>query len=160
MRISLLASIAGVVLCACLLSGCGSRILSPEPPAVVKVVVLRAAVQYVACTVRGDYRCLRPLVAWNDYLKHQSIKGGMNAYQQRLQRVKNRWSAEENPLMNLDVKKIDIDENDATVVFGRAEGERFPEFSIQLYWTGGGWLIYDDSLFGDDELIEQLTAEH
>ncbi len=43
------------------------------------------------------------------------------------------------------------------VTFQKFQDTESPEIWIQLHWSGEGWLIVDDSLFGRGGLIAELN---
>ncbi|MCC6221213.1 MAG: hypothetical protein IT291_08250, partial [Deltaproteobacteria bacterium] len=61
------------------------------------------------------------------------------------------------PFVGLDVIDASVRGNTAYLKFQKFKQPDSPIISIKLYWIGGGWLIVDDSLFGKEGLIAELS---
>ena len=100
-------------------------------------------------------RGVKAYTVWADLTKPM----GEAKYLQRLHALQRRWSDEDHPLKGLDLDSIAVGTNEASVTFKKVEGKSSGKIEVDLVWNGSAWLVVDDSLFGDGELIAKLTEE-
>jgi len=109
-------------------------------------------VQYVQFSFLARIEPLESTVIMKDFLANQEIT--KDEYDFRIVRLSRRWPINENPLIQLAVKSIDVSGDNAKAILQR-EGAGFPELVFKLVWTGSSWVIVDDNIFGKDELYEK-----
>jgi len=121
-----------------------------------KATVTQVSIQYLQLCFLGKLGTLPSFVLLGEYLKTQNIT--REEYDFKVLRVSKAWPIERNPLIQLTVKSVEVDEDIALVTFKREEpkGVDFPEFEIKLEWVGASWMIVDDSIFGKGELYPSV----
>lgn len=152
-RLLALSALFPLVLCNC------SLFTSSPPSDLTRAAVIRVAGEYVANVVRRSEDQLEAMVLWADYAHNN---GGLSkeTYLEQLAAMPELPLDKNHPLINLDVHEIDIDANDAEVTFRKVGVDSGAEdIVVTLLWAGQGWLITDDTLFGDDGLVAKMIAE-
>ena len=124
-----------------------------------KVTVLRVTQTYLATVVLGDETKLGDQIAWEDFLGHGDKKISHAEFSRELQLFNRAYSPRDpkNPLLGLKVRKITGSGNSAEVRLEKADGSSSEVISVRLAWTGSGWIIMEDSLFGTGKFISRLV---
>ena len=138
-------------LIALLTSSCSLTKSSSDNDAV-KNTITQVVIQYVQFSFLAKIEPLESTIIPKDFLANQEITKDEHDY--RVVRLSRRWPISENPLIQLTVKSIEIDGDNAKATLQR-EGTGFPELVFKLVWTGTSWAIVDDNIFGKDELYEK-----
>ena len=142
----------GFVLISLLLSGCSYLGWGGSNPEV-KATVTNVADTYLRYVAAGDERNLAALVYW-DSLLGRGITGGISReeFSQQLAALRKRWSVQDNPLLGLELRSVSVDEDDAEVELRKQGRPDYPVIWIKLMWSGSGWVVTKDSIFGKDNL--------
>ena len=145
------ALLAGALL---VLSGCSSMMPDSGTPES-RATVLNVVVNYLGQIVLGNEKQLNSFLLWPEYLE---AKGQITKEQflSQFEQAKRTWSRERHPLLGLDVKEVDVDGNEAQVVLQRPSSDD-PEIKVELLWTGAGWMVVNDSIFGENNLLANAT---
>ena len=123
-------------------SGCsifGSDPVTPET----KAAVLRICDEYLRDLAGGLSGQAEAMIAWPEYGPQ---KGGLSRaeFESIVKSKKDIWSRSEHPLLGLDVKEVDIDEDAAEVVLQKPGKKE--KIEIELSWVGRGWLVVNDNI--------------
>ena len=121
----------------------------------VKSAITQVIVQYLQFSFLSRLEPLESTIIKQDFLHNQGIT--KDEYDYRIVRLSRRWPINENPLIQLKVKDLKLDGDNATAVLQR-EGTGFPELIFTLIWTGSSWVIIDDNIFGKNELYEKGSS--
>ncbi len=135
-----------------------AKVFSHEPAPEMRATLVGVSAAYIRAILKDDKTALKQLLAIDDYLGEDGNNISNNTFATRASVLRTHWTPEENPLVNLDIIDVSTYDNHAEVVFRRNDRENSPEVAINLYWTGNGWVIIDDSIFGDNELINTETG--
>ena len=120
----------------------------PDATPEVEKTVLLVSLEYIQRVANTNFARIEPLVFWTDYIGKTGVTPF--EYQRQLSWVaKQRWTQETHPLFHLDVVDIDVDENNSEVVLRKNAPGTWPKIKISLIWSGNGWLVVGDNLFGD-----------
>lgn len=123
------------------------------PTAEAKATVLGVASDYLSYIVQGSEKRLNSIVLWEDLLGHGTDHPmTKDEYRAQMQLLRTRWSPQDSPLLGLEVLDLQLKGDNATVILRKAGRQDYPKIWIELYWTGAGWLVIDDSLFGKGKL--------
>lgn len=132
--------------------GCAS-LATPETSPETKVAILKVTGDYLNAVCRADIEAINSSILWADYLENREKQYSKKFYQRDLENLRNKFSTQNHPLINLDIKDLKIEKNTATITLQKFNQPTSPEIRISLLWDGNGWLISDDSLFGPGRLF-------
>mgnify|MGYP000544718641 CR=1 FL=1 len=137
---------------------CG-KLKGYTPTAEVKSTLVRRSADYLGFILLGDQTRLEGMVLWVDFLGDGEKHLDKTSYFQQVQQAKSLWPDDaSNPLLQLDLRSIDVSEDEAEVILRKINSPSSPEIRLFFRWTGSGWMIADDSLFGTDGLIGKTIA--
>jgi len=125
---------------------------SGEENETLKNTISQVVIQYLQFSFLSRIEPLESIVIMKDFLRNQEIT--IDEYQYRVVRLSRRWPIEENPLIQLGVKEVVLDGDNASATLQRM-GSGFPELNFKLLWTGSSWVVVDDNIFGKGELYEE-----
>lgn len=117
-----------------------------------KQAVAQVVEQYLRFSFLARMPAVESTISLGDFLQNQQIT--YDEFDFRIVRLSSHWSNETNPLIQLKIISIILDEDDAKVILQR-EGSSFPELHFQLKWVGSSWAVLDDNIFGKNELYEK-----
>lgn len=145
------------------LSACSvwqSEPLSPDA----KITVLRLSQNYLATIILGNETKLSDYIAWSDYVAATGPANSKFSHQQfseQLAWFTKAYKAQDprNPLLQLKVKDISGSNDVAKITLVKADGSSSEEIWIKFVWTGAGWLVMEDSLFGKEKLFDRLAKD-
>jgi len=148
--------LAKLLLILLLCNACGMHLLSTPASRETKATVLRVSAEYLTQVVRGDIKKVDAMIVWSAYLKRSSKGMTKRKYFKQMANIKNRWTPEEHPLLGLVPIEVDVDDDYAEVVLRKEKQEsEEQDISISLTWSGTGWMILADSVFGDEGLLAE-----
>ena len=158
LRIFLLLLIIFVLLAA----GASCSLIEPSKGrAAVESTVIGVVNTYLTAVAAGDERRLNGIVYWDLFLGRN---GGelltRSEIHTQIEQIKTRWTPDKNPLLGLEVINVSVSGDDAKVTVRKAGKPDFPTIWVKVVWSGSGWLVAQDSLFGRDKLFaEYLSGE-
>lgn len=134
-----------------ILSGCSMfshTAASPE----LQMILVNVSARYLNAVALGDTKEVGTLTLWPEYEARGHARLRRADIEAVLEKIKAaNWPPEENPLYNLKVEEVAVEEDTATVSFLKSvKSGSEPRIRVILSWTGNAWLIVDDNLFGDD----------
>ena len=133
------------------------RKTAPSPEE--KMAVLHVVDQYLRYVVAGDKDKVASMIIWAEYLTETTKAFNQDSFFKQLSIIKGRWPREENPMLGLDVVNLEIGGDLAKVRLRKLANPQSPEIWVQVVWVGRGWMVRDDSLFGQGNLIEKLGPQ-
>ena len=138
-----------------------SLIRSQKATPELRSTVINVAGNYLKRIVLADRKQLNGMILWNDYIAHDEEPITKNKYFFQIDalRAKN-IPLQQHPLLNLKILDFDYSGSNAHVLLQKPNKPDSPKISIDVLWTGSGWLVVGDSLFGPNELVEQLLASN
>lgn len=143
------------VLALCLLSFCSCFLIGKDVENhPLKNTISQVVVQYLQYSFLARTEAIESLIIPKEFLKNQELS--RDEYDYRLVSLSRHWSADKNPLINIGLVSVSIDEDQASAVMKRRDGE-FPELKFNLVWTGSSWAMIDDNIFGKGEIYEKAT---
>lgn len=129
----------------------------------VETTVAGVGAEYVAMVVGGNLQFVKARIMWSAYTGVDESRTQTAHEREALAFRAHLTKHPEDSLLNYAVtlSRIDESENTAEVSFEeRRNDKRRPrKFSVELSWTGSGWLISDDTLFGEGQLIAKIVGE-
>ena len=148
-----------VLLSGLVLPGCS--LMEPAPSPATRQTVLSVAANYLQFIVQGNDKRLTAIVSWQEYLLKNKEGLTREELSKQIALGQGRWTPETHPLLNLDVRSLDVNGDSAKVTLQRVNAKGFPVIWVKMAWTGSGWLIVDDSLFSadDDTLFGELAQK-
>jgi len=130
-----------------------------QPTNAEKRVVAGLAGNYLQAVVVNAKPTLDELILWAEYLAQPGREGGKEAYYSQVSLVGNFWNLDDNPLLGLTLMDISISGDEATITLHKKKTPEDQQIIIGLVWTGHGWMVRDDNLFGADKLISRLVEQ-
>ena len=122
-----------------------------------KAVVAGVAADYLGALLRQDTQSINVVVLWDDFIENAPGELTKEVYFKQLRLLEpSQWKSSEHPLTSLDIIDIQFSGNLADVSLQKVKNPDAPKIKIILFWTGGGWLIAGDTLFGTEGLLHQL----
>jgi len=110
-----------------------------------KMAVLRVCNDYLRFIASSNHPLAEGLIGWSDYGPAKDGSINRLTFAEKLVENKDKWKESEHPLLGLDVKEVDVTEDDAEVVLQKKGGDSIVQ--IELRWAGRGWLIVNDNIF-------------
>ena len=139
------------------LSSCGN-FNSKQPNPELASTIIRTAAKYLVYVVNADENEINGAILWTDILKTKEMNKPQ--YRSQMSALKKRFPGTKgHPLIGLNIKDLEWTGDEATVSFVNASGTPKDTIWVQIMWSGSGWLVDDDSLFGKDKQIERWTAK-
>lgn len=140
-----------------LVSGCSTIVgndLTPEA----KSTVYRVSQQYLGNVILGREPVIAQFIAWSDFLGSGSSRITHDEFSRQLKMLNQKYSPtdQNHPLLGLKLIKISNSGDFATIYFEKADGSSKEEIWISMLWSGNGWIIVEDSLFGKDKLFAKM----
>lgn len=139
-------------------SGGCSKLLSREGTDAAKATVVAIVGDYLTAVALSQERPLHSLILWDEFLRDGQRLMTRGEVSAQLMSLKNRWTPADHPLLGLEVLSVSVQGNDAKVELRKKGHPDYPVIWVKMIWSGTGWLIVEDSLFGRGKLIEQLNA--
>lgn len=133
-------------LCLCVITACSIGAAKPRPH--LAATVASVAANYLGHVATGQTRHLNTLVMWNAYLTESKPGLTQKQYLEELRSISSRWDPQEHPLLGLNITEIETEDDEAEIRFQKPGGEA-DEIRVNLRWSGSGWMVVDDSLFGE-----------
>lgn len=125
-----------------------------------KYTVARVSSTYLGWVFAGSEDHMGNYVVWSLLLSGSDGKPmSREDFRKQLKSIQNRWTTEEHPIFDLDLKSVEVDGNQAEVRFQRLNRSHYPVITLELRWSGTGWLIERDSLFGQGGQVEKWMAD-
>jgi hypothetical protein len=145
-----------VMVISCSLAACSVLGLRHTSPAL-KATIVQIANTYLTYVAAGNERHIVPMVYWDTFLKKGTPQGlSREEYSQQMAALKDRWPVDKSPFVKLQVINIDVNEDVAEIKLRRGDGSDYPTIWIKMIWSGSGWLIAEDSIFGKDKLAAKV----
>jgi len=127
-----------------------SQPLTPEA----RTAVLRVPDEYLRMIAVGTSAAVEGMVGWVEYMERTGGKTRKEEILETVRQMQNRYQTpEKHPLLGLSLLKFDGGDDNATV--NLRKGSNGPEIKLELAWTGRGWLIVGDNLFGPKGVLQQ-----
>jgi len=99
------------------------------------------------------------MVDWDSLLQRGTSSGiSREEFNKQLEALKNRWSVDENPLLDLEVLEVEARGDRARVTLRKRSKSDYPVIWVKLLWSGSGWIISEDSIFGRNKLASRVLA--
>ncbi len=146
LRVYLLCLVALLTLSACSL---GSSDVTPET----RMAVLRISDEYLRNLAKGQSGQAESMIGWPDYGPAVDDEITRDSFAEIVKSKKDRWSKEEHPLLGLDVKKVEIDDDEAEVLLVKKTTNQ--KIEIELRWVGRGWLIVNDNILSKNGIFRK-----
>jgi hypothetical protein len=124
-----------------------------------KFTVIQVCSEYLAAVIRGDEGRIGNYASWKDLLSSENGSISMEEFRKELAVFQQSYSAKDHPLLGLEIKKLEIEEDDAFVVFKKFGAKDSPEITITLQWVSSAWMVIEDSIFGKGEYAEYLLKQ-
>lgn len=137
--------------------GC-SALGTKETPATAKLAILGVAGDYISSIARNDERNIDSILLWDEFRESKGPSMTHEYFQRQINSMQNRWQPNAHPLLNLDVVDLSVEGDYATVVLQKFEQPESPKITVVLRWVGRGWMVTNDSLFGQDGLIQKFVS--
>jgi hypothetical protein len=131
-----------------LLASISCSVLSESNP-ILDETLVSITNKYLTDISNGRGRDAAAMILWADY--GTNTRNGLTPEQYILTVDKMRRhkpSAPEHPLRGLEVKDVDFDDDSGAVTLRHPKSG--DKVIVQMLWTGSGWLITRDNLFGKD----------
>lgn len=119
-----------------------------------KYAVLVVVNQYLTAIASGRSSAIRDAVAWSDYRRKNGEQLTSANVEQIVEALKGKFNRENHPLVDLDVKDLELDDNLAKVSLQKRNDSDAQLVKLELVWTGGGWVIVDDNIFEDGGVLQ------
>ena len=140
-----------IVLTLLALSACS--LTSKTPNAALTNALVNVSATYLRYVVIADEAKLGNVILWHDHLEANNLD--KESYLKKLRRLKKRYPTLKNhPLLGLEVQDIEWNENRAVVTLAKAGKKNSTTIVIDLYWGSNSWLVVDDNIFGQGELLD------
>ena len=135
-----------------------SSIAGKSPGPELGALLIRVSADYVKHVVNADEARIGGSILWTDFLKQADID--KQEYLRQVRSLQNRWTAEEHPLLGLKVEELKWYGDEATVYLRKAsKNKKYPMIKIEMIWSGSGWLVTKDNLFGKKLLVADWAAD-
>lgn len=130
-----------------------------EQNKLVTIAVVNVASIYLQNVIVANPERLNSVAHWNKIYRTGRNEISHEEFAKQLDSIQNRWNTAQHPLYGLEILDIDIDGNEAEVVFKKAAKKKYPKIYLTLEWGGNSWLVVDDSLFGKNKLVAQWQKQ-
>lgn len=142
---------AAVWLIALVASGCSNFARTPPSPEL-QAILVNVSARYLNAVALGDVRQVATLALWPEYEARGHAGLRRSDVEAILVTIHNmNLAPEENPLYDLKVEDVAVDEDSATVSYLKSlKTGSTARIKVKLAWSGNAWLVTDDNLFGDD----------
>jgi len=140
------------LLCSC------SRSSSLNENSALKRTLVNVSADYLNAIIRGDNRRVKSKMFLSSFISSKKQPFKSKDLDRQLSSLNSRWNKNNHPLVNLDVIKVEKNQDDAYLEFRRIKSENSPLISIKLLWAGSGWLVVEDNLFGPEGLFGSLPT--
>ncbi|HMO16466.1 MAG TPA: hypothetical protein PKA63_01555 [Oligoflexia bacterium] len=116
-----------------------------------KTAVLQVSIDYLRMCLLANTTALNNYVLLSEYLGNQNVN--LQDYHDQVYKLARRWPVSDNPVIQLKVLNVEINDNKAKITFQRdGTKSEFPQVTIELIWIGNSWIVFKDSIFGDNGL--------
>lgn len=140
-------------------SACGS-LMGPGLSEDAKGTIQRVTQTFIGTVATGNEIKLADQVSWEDYLgtgderiSHQEFSNQLRAFREKFP-----LDNPHNPLLHLRVVKVTGSGSRGKIYLQKSDNESAPEIWVKLVWTGTGWVVIEDNLFGKNKLVSQYLA--
>ena len=140
---------AAVLLSSCSMLSFGGSEATPE----LKLAVLGVTNDYLRSIAQGNSQHYQETVLWIDYIANKHNAVSKAECLKRVADLKGRYPIENHPLLDLVPLEVSVRGNNAVVRLRKRTQPEAPEIIVKLIWDGSGWVISDDSLFGEKGLL-------
>lgn len=118
-----------------------------------KLALFHISDQYLVFLARGESHKAASMILWDEYFHNNELNeiafiSKATSFSKKYKKIKN---LKEHPLLGFSSAEAQPDGNDAIVTLTKKSA--FEKVKLKFRWVGAGWLVCDDNLFGDDELI-------
>lgn len=138
-------------------SACSLSSRQPNPELARTLAIVSA--DYLRYVISVDEKKLGNVVLWTDILKTKGLE--KTQYLRKAKSLKLRYGLRpDHPLLGLRVMSIRIDDDRAWVELKKDGQTDAPTIEISLVWGSVGWLVLNDNLFGEGELIDFWTSNN
>lgn len=151
----LIGTLLALILC---LSSCSAFTAYKSETPEAKIAVLSVARNYLGFIVMGNYNQVFGLILWNSFLDSSGSAFTKEDVRRQMELIQNRWSKEEHPLLNLDMKDIEVRADTAELTLQKFNSPESPKIEISFIWTGNGWLIQKDNIFGSEGVLAKALT--
>lgn len=161
MRSKLILFIA--VLLSVFFSGCSffEAVSAPELLPEKKNTLSSLAGRYLIAIANSDLQGTTRMVLWDQYLENNKISAAQ--YSKVWVKVAGKWPAGKHPLQGLKVDNVRADDDSAKIFLIKdPELGKQPDpqrVTIELVWTGGGWMVSGDNLFSRDGFFTKFLEQ-
>lgn len=124
-----------------------------------KTTVLSVTNSYISTIVAGKIGPLEGMVLWAAYIPASGNNVNKEVFYKQVQEMKTKWKVQDHPLLGLEVLGVDVKGNDAQVRLKSKKRPEAAEILIELTWTGHGWLVSKDSIFGHQGYVADAMQQ-
>jgi hypothetical protein len=136
-------------------SGCSNNLFAKENP-VLKNTIIKVSAEYLESLIRGDAARVNSQIFWSRFLPSKRQPYSKSDFAAQLALLDARWTKAEHPLINLDLVDISTNDDVAKIKLRRIDLENAPTIKLEMSWSGAGWLVSEDNLFGKEGLFGSL----
>lgn len=120
-----------------------------------QAAVLRVTADYLTAVSVGRMQFLNSILLWGEYsVNNQGLS--KEQYVKQVKKIQTKQPTLDHPLMNLQPLSVEQDDDRVTITMKRIGKPGAEMLVVELLWDGGGWLVTDDNIFGNDGLISRL----
>lgn len=74
----------------------------------------------------------------------------------QIKNMRNASVSGKHPLSNFSIRSIETNENEARIKLHNKQDANAPTIEIECFWSGAGWVIVSDTIFGQDGFASRL----
>lgn len=116
---------------------------SPGPTPELKATLINVSGRYMGAIMKKDKLYVGNTVLWGEMLPYLSTT--KSGFWHLVRSMNSKYPEANHPLLNVEVKGIEIKKDIAILTFESISNNEFPPFTITLRWAGSGWLITQDA---------------
>lgn len=130
--------------------------MTPE----LKIALIRVSGEYLDKINNSRFDEIQGMIILGDYLREDK-RMSKEAFIAQIAKARLTWKdkPQSHPLVGLDLESMELKGNDAVVKLKKFKVSDSPIIELKLHWSGQGWLIYDDNIFGQGRLMEKLIEQ-
>jgi len=142
-------------------SGCSTPFFDSSTPEVQQLLIGVSA-RYLQLVAAGDEKLVSEMVYWPEYL--DGARFTRVDFHKQFESIRGKWPLEDHPLLNQKVVSVSSRGNYGEVVLEKDPKKMkpgqvvIPKIVIRLIWTGRGWIVSEDNLFGRDKFFSKYSS--
>ncbi len=144
-----------------MVSACSRPLFQTTTPEVQQLLI-GVTGRYLELLAAGDEKLVSEMIFWPDFLDGANFTRA--DFHKQFEAVRGKWALQNHPLLGLKVLsatshgnygEVELQKDPRKLEPGQDPG---PKITVELLWSGRGWIVRRDSLFGPDKFFSKFSS--